>query len=94
MTLWKKFVLAGCCAAVALGCARACAGEESQWEKFKEGARLAGEAVVQGTRNTAEKVADGAERAGTAVVDGSHKAGRAIAETYEDAKEYVEKKME
>lgn len=55
--------------------------EQSQWEKFKEGAKLAGEAVVQGTKNTAGKVADGAERA-----------GEAIAEKYDDAKAYVHEK--
>ncbi len=68
--------------------------EESQWEKFKAAARLAGEAVVQGTKNTAEKVADGAERAGEAVVDGSKRAGHAVAGTYEEAKEYVKEKIE
>lgn len=57
--------------------------EESQWEKFKEGAVIAGEAVVQGTKNTAGKVADGGRRAGAA-----------IAGKYDDAKEYVQEKME
>ncbi len=54
MSLWKAFALA---AAVAIGCAGARAAdeaaapeiaveEESQWERFKEGARIAGEAVA------------------------------------------------
>ena len=68
--------------------------QESQWEKFKTGAKVAGEAIAQGSKNTAEKVADGAHRAGEAVVDGSKKAGKAIAEGYEDAKEYVKEKVE
>lgn len=57
--------------------------QESQWEKFKAGARQAGSAVAQGTRNTAGKVADGA-----------HRAGDAIAEGYEDVKEYVKEKVD
>lgn len=68
--------------------------QESQWEKFKAGARQAGSAVAQGTRNTAAKVADGAHRAGDAVAEGSKKAGHAIAEGYEEAKEYVKEKVD
>lgn len=68
--------------------------EQSNWERFKRGAREAGAAVADGTKNTARKVADGAERAGDAVVRGSKKAGHAIAEGYEDAKEYVEEKID
>ena len=68
--------------------------EESQWEKFKAGSRVAGEAIAQGTKNTAGKVADGAQRAGSAIAEGSKKAGHAIAEKYDDAKEYVKEKVE
>lgn len=68
--------------------------QESQWEKFKFGARQAGEAVATGTKNTAHKVADGADRAGDAIVSGSKKAGHAIAEGYEEAKDYVKEKVD
>lgn len=68
--------------------------QESQWEKFKFGARQAGEAVAAGTKNTAHKVADGADRAGDAIVSGSKKAGHAIAEGYEEAKDYVKEKVD
>ena len=67
---------------------------ENQWEKFKAGARQAGQAVAGGTKNTMGKVADGAHRAGDAVVEGSKKAGHAIAEGYEEAKEYVQEKID
>lgn len=68
--------------------------EESNWVKFREGAKQAGGAIADGTKNTAKKVAEGAERAGDAVVRGSKKAGEAIAEGYEEAKEYVEEKVD
>lgn len=68
--------------------------QESQWEKFKSGAKQAGEAVAAGSRNTAHKVADGAERAGDAMVRGSKKAGRAVADGYEDTKDYLKEKLD
>jgi 23S rRNA G2445 N2-methylase RlmL len=89
MTHARKFAIALAAVTVVLGGTFARAADEvvvveqSQWEKFKEGAALAGEAVVQGTKNTESKVADGAERAGDA-----------IAEKYQDAKEYVHEKTE
>lgn len=59
------------------------AAEESTWQKFKRGTKMAGEAIATGTKNTAEKVADG-----------SKKAARAVADGYDDAKEYVKEKIE
>lgn len=61
--------------------------EESQWERFKFGAKEAGGAIAEGTRRTAGK-------AGDAVVRGSKKAGRAIADGYEDVKDYVTEKVD
>lgn len=68
--------------------------QENNWEKFKDGTKQAGEAVVDGTKNTARKVADGAGDVGEAVVDGSKRAGHAIAEGYDDAKDYVKEKLD
>jgi hypothetical protein len=76
-------VAGGACARAADEVPAVTVQEESQWEKFKEGAKIAGGAVVQGTKNTAAKVAEE-----------SKKAGHAIAETYDDAKGYVKEKME
>jgi hypothetical protein len=57
------------------------AGEEGNWEKFKEGMKKAGEAVAGGTKNAAQAVASGAR-----------KTGQAIAEGYEATKDYLEEK--
>lgn len=70
------------------------AQEESQWERFKAGAKEAGGAVAEGTKRTARKVGDGAEKAGDAIVRGSKKAGHAIADGYEDVKDYVKEKVD
>lgn len=57
--------------------------EESAWQKFKRGTKMAGEAIATGTKNTAGKVADGSKRA-----------AKAVAEGYDEAKEYVKEKIE
>ena len=61
--------------------------EQSNWERFKEGAKQAGGAVASGAKNAAGKTAD-------AVVHGAKKTGEFFSDGYQDVKEYVHEKTE
>ncbi len=58
---------------------------ESNWEKFKVGAKQAGSAAWEGTKNTAEKTGD-------AIAEGAKKTGEFFSDKYHDAKEYIHEK--
>lgn len=67
---------------------------ESNWQKFKRGAKEAGGAAWSGTKNVAGNVAEGAHKAGGAVATGAKKTGAFIAEGYEEVKEHVVEKID
>ena len=62
-------------------------GGQSNWEKFKDGAKQAGSAVADSTKSAAQKT-------GSAVSRGAKKTGEFFADGYEDVKDYVEEKTD
>lgn len=85
----RRLGIAAAMAVFLLGATAAAADSAggNNWERFKEGAKQAGSAAWSGTKNVAQKTGD-------AVATGAKKTGEFVAETYEEAKEYVQEKRE
>lgn len=82
-----KGIFAAILAVLLYACAPVRAGEESNWEKFKEGARQAGEAAWEGTKNVARKTGD-------AIAEGAEKTGDYVERKYGEVNEYIDEKRE